>query len=63
MVGNMDTPKKPFLIERIIEASARNPFLVILFTLFGIGGGLWALTRTPLDARARGGAPAFRWPA
>ncbi len=42
--------KKPFLIERIIEASARNPFLVILLTIFGIAGGLWALTRTPLDA-------------
>ncbi|HSY42796.1 MAG TPA: efflux RND transporter permease subunit, partial [Candidatus Acidoferrum sp.] len=47
---HMDTSKKPFLIERIIEASARNPFLVILLTLFGIGGGIWALTRTPLDA-------------
>ncbi len=46
----MDTTKKSFLLERIIEASARNPFLVILFTLFGIGGGIWALTRTPLDA-------------
>jgi Cu(I)/Ag(I) efflux system membrane protein CusA/SilA len=46
----METSKKPFLIERIIEASARNPFLVILLTFFGIGGGIWALTRTPLDA-------------
>ena len=46
----METEKKPFLIERIIDASARNPFLVILLTLFGIGGGIWALTRTPLDA-------------
>lgn len=43
-------PKKPFLMERIIEASARNPFLVILLTLFGIAGGIWALTKTPLDA-------------
>src|ERR1700678_1355193 len=47
---NMEISKKPFLIERIIEASARNPFLVILLTIFGIGGGIWALTRTPLDA-------------
>ena len=46
----METPKKPFLIERIIDASARNPFLVILLTIFGIGGGIWALTNTPLDA-------------
>src|SRR5580698_9625760 len=46
----METSKKPFLIERIIETSARNPLLVILLTLFGIAGGIWALTRTPLDA-------------
>jgi copper/silver efflux system protein len=43
-------PKKPFLLERIIEASARNVFLVIILTIFGIAGGIWALTRTPLDA-------------
>jgi len=36
----METSKKPFLIERIIETSARNPFLVILLTLFAIGGGI-----------------------
>src|SRR5665213_2238075 len=42
--------KRPFLIERIIEASARNPFLIILLTLFAIGGGVWSLTKTPLDA-------------
>jgi Cu(I)/Ag(I) efflux system membrane protein CusA/SilA len=46
----MDAPKKSYLIERIIEASARNPFLVILLTIFGIAGGVWAMTRTPLDA-------------
>src|SRR5437016_1715985 len=38
------------LLERIIETSARNPFLVILLTLFGIGAAIWALMRTPLDA-------------
>jgi Cu(I)/Ag(I) efflux system membrane protein CusA/SilA len=47
---NNSTQKKPFLIERVIEASARNPFLVILLTLFGIAAGVWALTKTPLDA-------------
>ncbi len=54
----MDTPtfpspaeqRKPFLLERIIEASARNAFLVIILVLFGIAGGIWALMRTPLDA-------------
>ena len=43
-------PRQPFLLERVIEASARNPFLIIILTLFGIAGGLWALMRTPLDA-------------
>jgi Cu(I)/Ag(I) efflux system membrane protein CusA/SilA len=42
--------KKPFLLERIIEASARNAFLVIILVVFGIAGGIWALTETPLDA-------------
>ncbi|MGH7980486.1 MAG: efflux RND transporter permease subunit, partial [Limisphaerales bacterium] len=46
----METEKKPFLIERVIDASARNPFLIILLTIFAIGGGIWALTNTPLDA-------------
>src|SRR5262245_17091632 len=42
--------RKPFLLERIIDASARNAFLVIILTFFGIAGGIWALTKTPLDA-------------
>jgi len=43
-------PSKTFLLERIIEASARNAFLVIILAIFGILGGVWALTKTPLDA-------------
>src|SRR5580693_267560 len=43
-------PRKPFLLERIVEASARNAFLVIILVVFGVFGGLWALMRTPLDA-------------
>jgi Cu(I)/Ag(I) efflux system membrane protein CusA/SilA len=46
----MEIPKKPFLIERIIEASARNPLLIFILVIFGLAGGLWALARTPLDA-------------
>src|SRR5258708_21173649 len=42
--------RKPFLLERIIEASARNYFLVFILMVFGIAGGVWALLRTPLDA-------------
>jgi len=45
-----DTPTRRPILERIIEASARNPFLVIILTIFGILGGLWALVQTPLDA-------------
>jgi Cu(I)/Ag(I) efflux system membrane protein CusA/SilA len=43
-------PRKEFLLERIIEASARNFFLVFILVVFGIAGGVWALMRTPLDA-------------
>ncbi|PYK02585.1 MAG: CusA/CzcA family heavy metal efflux RND transporter [Verrucomicrobia bacterium] len=40
----------PTLVERIIEASARNAFLILILTVFGVAGGIWALTQTPLDA-------------
>src|SRR5881628_2148963 len=43
-------PAQGTLIERVIGASARNLFLVITLVIFGIAGGIWALTRTPLDA-------------
>jgi copper/silver efflux system protein len=42
--------RSTFLIERIIEASSRNAFLIIILVVFGVAGGIWALTRTPLDA-------------
>ncbi len=38
------------LMERLIEASARNKFLVLLLTLAALGAGLWSLARMPLDA-------------
>ncbi len=38
------------MIERIIDWSARNGFLVFLATLFLMGWGLWAVYQTPLDA-------------
>ncbi len=38
------------MIERVIDWSARNRFLVLLFTLFGVAAGVYALQRTPLDA-------------
>src|SRR5213594_2723886 len=42
--------RSAFLLERIIEASARNAFLITILVIFGNAGGIWALTRTPLDA-------------
>src|SRR6478752_890599 len=38
------------LIARLIAASARNKFLIAIFTIFGVGAGIFALQRTPLDA-------------
>ncbi len=38
------------MIEGLIEWSARNKFLVFIFTLFAVAGGIYALQRTPLDA-------------
>src|SRR5437667_5323112 len=42
--------KQPFLLERIIGSSACNPFLILILVLLGLAAGIWALTRTPLDA-------------
>jgi len=45
-----DTPPQFSLIERLIQASARNKFLVILLTMAALAAGLWSLQRVPLDA-------------
>src|SRR5437762_13759570 len=42
--------KQPFLLERIIEASSRNAFLIIILVVFGVAAGIWAVKQTPLDA-------------
>src|SRR5437588_229493 len=38
------------VIERVIAASARNKFLVFIFTFFAIAAGIHGLRNTPLDA-------------
>lgn len=38
------------MIERVIDWSARNAFLVVLSTVSLMGWGLWAVSHTPLDA-------------
>jgi copper/silver efflux system protein len=37
-------------IDRLIEASARNAFLVVVFVILGVAAGIYALYQTPLDA-------------
>src|SRR5882762_5118689 len=49
-LSRSDAPRSTFLLERIIAASARNKFLIVILTAFGVGAAIWALTRTPLDA-------------
>jgi Cu(I)/Ag(I) efflux system membrane protein CusA/SilA len=43
--GNSET-----LIDRIIERSARNKFLVFIVTIFAVAAGFYGLIHTPLDA-------------
>ncbi|MFZ3088001.1 MAG: efflux RND transporter permease subunit [Methylotenera sp.] len=38
------------MLERIINWSVRNVFLVLLITLFIVGAGVYSLLKTPLDA-------------
>ena len=38
------------MLAQIIEWSLRNRFLVLLTTALLIGGGIWSLQRTPIDA-------------
>ena len=38
------------MIEKIIEGSAKNKFLVLLMVTFLSAAGIWALKNTPLDA-------------
>src|SRR5712672_698624 len=48
--GTAEIPKRETFIERIIEASARNKFLIFIFTIFAVAAGIYGLLHTPLDA-------------
>ncbi|HME87907.1 MAG TPA: CusA/CzcA family heavy metal efflux RND transporter [Chthoniobacterales bacterium] len=48
-LADSSAPPSSF-IERLIERSARNKFLVFVFTIFAVAAGLYGLTHTPLDA-------------
>jgi Cu(I)/Ag(I) efflux system membrane protein CusA/SilA len=43
-------PGKMGLVERIIDASARNRFVVLIAVALGVAWGVYAIERTPLDA-------------
>ncbi|HEY0709806.1 MAG TPA: CusA/CzcA family heavy metal efflux RND transporter [Polyangia bacterium] len=52
-MGNGDHPSatRPMgVIERIIDASARNRFVVLIAVVLGVTWGVYAIKRTPLDA-------------
>jgi Cu(I)/Ag(I) efflux system membrane protein CusA/SilA len=38
------------MLEKLIEWSIKNKFLVIMVTIFVIGAGVWAILTTPVDA-------------
>jgi Cu(I)/Ag(I) efflux system membrane protein CusA/SilA len=38
------------MLEKLIEWSIKNKFLVIMVTIFVIGAGIWAILTTPVDA-------------
>src|SRR5919106_403714 len=42
--------RRDTLIDRVIEGSARNKFLVFIFTVFAVAAGIYGLMHTPLDA-------------
>jgi len=38
------------MLEKLIEWSIKNKFLVIMLTIFALGAGIWAIVTTPVDA-------------
>ncbi len=38
------------MIEKLIDASIKNRFVILVITLFIIGGSIWSMKNTPLDA-------------
>src|SRR5271166_5145766 len=49
MIHSNDT-KQETLVERMIGASARNKFLIVIFTVFAVAAGVYGLLHTSLDA-------------
>src|SRR5947208_16297432 len=47
--ASQTTPRET-VIERVLAVTARNKFLVFIFTFFAIAAGIYGLRNTPLDA-------------
>ena len=43
-------PRAPSMMNRVVTAGLRQPWLVVLMTLILIGLGVWSLQRLPVDA-------------
>jgi Cu(I)/Ag(I) efflux system membrane protein CusA/SilA len=48
--GRPRADRKGPMISRVIDFSARNPFVIIVLILAVVAGGVWAVAHTPLDA-------------
>ena len=48
--GAPDAPRAPSVMNRVVTAGLRQPWLVALMTLILIGVGVWSLQRLPVDA-------------
>src|SRR5947208_17169354 len=48
--NNAAEPGRSPFIERVMQASAKNKFLVVIFTIFAVAGGIYGLIHPPLDA-------------
>ena len=49
-MSRFDDLKQDTLVERVIGASARNKFLIVIFTIFAVAVGVYGLLHTSLDA-------------
>jgi len=43
-------PRAPSMMNRVVRAGLRQPWLVVLLTLILIGVGVWSMQRLPVDA-------------
>ena len=50
IIPTSTTQRSIIMINKLIEWSLRNVFLILLATLFAVAGGIYAVLKTPLDA-------------